>query len=650
MCGIFGLVCSKKNALSPQSVMRLTNSLFQLSESRGKEASGIGIYTDSSFQVFKEPIAGTSFVRLPQIHRHIQTATNTSPTSTPIALIGHSRIATNGTPADNDNNQPVAYGKTFVIHNGIVLNVDQLWKKHTDIKRNLLVDTELIAALYDSYRNKKLNPAQSLQGTFSEIQGEASIALFDTRNDSLLLATNTGSLYYITLPDAFIFASEGYILRQLVRIHPNILPEHSVVNHIRAQQAISLNCKTLLQRHIRLNAHPPKKYASRMKAPTVQLNGINTVQSLKHHSPDYKAIKQLVRCTKCILPATMPLIQFDEFGVCNFCHTYKKQAPIGLEALKKIFAPYRSHTGEADCIVALSGGRDSSYGLHFAKKVLGLNPIAYTYDWGMVTDAARRNQSRMCAALGVEHIWVSANIKQKRENIRKNILAWIEKPDLGMVTLLMAGDKQAEYFAEELLRKTGLKKILYCRGNQLEDERFKFGYYGIFDGTPSGVIHNLRTIDNLKMLRYYAHQFIRNPRYINASLFDTAWAYASAYLIHHDFTYLWHYVPWNEQQIVSTLKNEYGWETPQDTIATWRIDDGTPPFYNYIYYHTQGFTEHDGLRSNQIREGVITRNEALKIISEENKPRYEALAWYFNLLELNGNEILSKIDAIPPLY
>ncbi len=630
--------------------MKVITSLFQLSESRGKEASGIGIYNGMSFHVSKEPIAGTSFIRLPKIIKQIHTATSAPLTNGPFALIGHSRIATNGTPSDNENNQPVTYGKTIVIHNGIVLNVDQLWKKHKDIKRNLLVDTELIAALYDSYRNKTHDPKRSLQNTFREIQGEASVALFDTRKDSLLLATNTGSLYYITLPDSFIFASEAYILQRLIQLHKNILPTHSVVKHIRAQEAIVLQCKTLSQQHIKLTTNPSKERASRAMISTLQTNGLNTAQSLKHHSPDSKKIEQLTRCTKCILPSTMPLIHFDKFGVCNFCHTYKKQAPLGLEALRKVFAPYRSHTGETDCVVALSGGRDSSYGLHFAKKVLGLNPIAYTYDWGMVTDIARRNQSRMCAALGVEHVWVSADIKQKRENIRKNILAWIEKPDLGMVTLLMAGDKQAEYFAEELLRKTGLNKILYCRGNQLEDERFKFGYYGIFDGTPDGVIHNLRPLDNYKMLRYYAHQFIRNPKYINSSLFDTAWAYASAYLIHHDFTYLWHYVPWDEQQIVSTLKNEYGWETPHDTVATWRIDDGTPPFYNYIYYHTQGFTEHDGLRSNQIREGVITRDEALKIVSEENKPRYEALAWYFNLLELNGNEILSKIDAIPPLY
>ena len=50
---------------------------------------------------------------------------------------------------------------------------------------------------------------------------------------------------------------------------------------------------------------------------------------------------------------------------------------------------------------------------------MGLNPIAYTYDWGMVTDIARRNQARLVGKLGVEHIIVSADITLKRNNIRK---------------------------------------------------------------------------------------------------------------------------------------------------------------------------------------------------------------------------------------
>ncbi len=71
----------------------------------------------------------------------------------------------------------------------------------------------------------------------------------------------------------------------------------------------------------------------------------------------------------------------------------------------------------------------------------------------MVTDIARRNISRMCGKLGIEHILLSADIRTKRKNIRKNVLAWLKRPSLGTIPLFMAGDKQFFYFANKLQNK-----------------------------------------------------------------------------------------------------------------------------------------------------------------------------------------------------
>ncbi len=49
------------------------------------------------------------------------------------------------------------------------------------------------------------------------------------------------------------------------------------------------------------------------------------------------------------------------------------------------------------------------------------------------------------------------------------------------------------------------------------------------------------------------------------------------------------------------------------------IGDGTAPFYNYIYLTVGGFSEHDTFRSNQIREGLITRDQAMAAIETENQ-------------------------------
>ena len=67
----------------------------------------------------------------------------------------------------------------------------------------------------------------------------------------------------------------------------------------------------------------------------------------------------------------------------------------------------------------------------------------------------------------------------------------------------------------------------------------------------------------------------------------------------------------DEDLINSKLVNEYDWEIAPDTSTTWRIGDGTAAFYNYVYYTVAGFTEHDTFRSNQIREGQMSRERLL---------------------------------------
>ena len=64
------------------------------------------------------------------------------------------------------------------------------------------------------------------------------------------------------------------------------------------------------------------------------------------------------------------MIKFDKNGVCNFCNNYKKQDFLGENKLEEILAQVRSNDGRVDCVVGLSGGRDSSYGLHMLKKSL----------------------------------------------------------------------------------------------------------------------------------------------------------------------------------------------------------------------------------------------------------------------------------------
>lgn len=116
-----------------------------------------------------------------------------------------------------------------------------------------------------------------------------------------------------------------------------------------------------------------------------------------------------------------------------------------------------------------------------------------------------------------------------------------------------------------------------------------------------------------------------------------------------DYYHVYDYWRWDEKLIEDTL-DYYNWEHAEDTNATWRIGDGTAAFYNYIYYTVAGFTEHDTFRSNQIREGDMTREEALELVKDENRPRYPNIRWYLDTLGMDFSSTIKRINEIPKLW
>ena len=143
----------------------------------------------------------------------------------------------------------------------------------------------------------------------------------------------------------------------------------------------------------------------------------------------------------------------------------------------------------------------------------------------------------------------------------------------------------------------------------------------------------------------------KNPAYFNLSLLDSlSGEYYRSFKKKEDYYYIFDYLPWDEKVVDKTLINEYKWELARDTSTTWRIGDGTAGFYNYIYYTIAGFTEHDTFRSNQVRDGVISREEALSLVEIENRPRFDNIAEYLEMLDLDFETVINRINSVPRLW
>ena len=156
--------------------------------------------------------------------------------------------------------------------------------------------------------------------------------------------------------------------------------------------------------------------------------------------------------------------------------------------------------------------------------------------------------------------------------------------------------------------------------------------------------------DEMRLLWYYARNYLANPSYFNESFKDTLNAYWQTFVVKDDFLYLYHYLEWKEQTIVGTILREYDWEVAKDTTSTWRIGDWTAAFYNYIYLTIAGWTEDEVMLSNMIREGVHTRARALELAAEYRKPRLPTLQEYAQAVGFNCEEALNIINSTPKTY
>lgn len=603
MCGIFGIIAVgpiKKNEVA---------ALVTHAQQRGKDSSGFMLFDGVQYQVHRADYRVTRLLNELDLTRTT-------------LVFGHSRLITNGL-ADN---QPVVRDGVCVLHNGIVVNHDALWPS-LETPRQQQIDTEVVVGIALDALASGLPLEQVPARVLQACRGIVACAMVFPQLGKLCLFSNNGSLYLGEKEGAWLYASERFPLAQLGCLRIQQVREAVFIDIPASAKAVEVSDKA---------TERPDLIPS--------LGSTAQEEAMLEYRP-----YTLRRCTRCILPETMPFISFDGQGVCNYCRHYKpRNKPRPMAELLELVAPYRRSRGD-ECIVPFSGGRDSCYGLHLIVKELKLKPITYTYDWGMVTDLGRRNISRMSAELGVENIIVADDIGKKRHNISMNLRAWLKSPHLGMISILTAGDKHFFKHVETIKQQTGISLNLWGI-NPLEVTHFKAGFLGV---PPDFEEKRVYTHGVMKQLRYQflrLQAMVKSPGYFNSSLWDTlSGEYYRSFTQKSDYFHIFDYWRWDEKEIDDTLA-KYDWEKAPDTNTTWRIGDGTAAFYNYVYYSVAGFTEHDTFRSNQIREGDLTREEALALVEDENRPRYPNIKWYLDAVGVDFKEAIRVVNDMPRLY
>ena len=126
---------------------------------------------------------------------------------------------------------------------------------------------------------------------------------------------------------------------------------------------------------------------------------------------------ELQYCTRCVVPSSAATpVMFDDDGVCTGCRVDMQKPRIDWDAraeeLRDLVEQYRSKDGSNyDCIIPVSGGKDSHFQTYYVTQVLGLRPLLVTYHGNNYLPVGLRNLENLRKRFGCDHIFFSPNVQ-----------------------------------------------------------------------------------------------------------------------------------------------------------------------------------------------------------------------------------------------
>jgi hypothetical protein len=316
------------------------------------------------------------------------------------------------------------------------------------------------------------------------------------------------------------------------------------------------------------------------------------------------------RCSICVLPETFPGVQLDEKGVCWYCRSFK-----GREALEESKEKYRARfdelfkaerrRGAHDCLMAYSGGKDSTYTLLVLKERYGASILALTVDNGFVSPAALTNIRNVVESLGIDHI--------------------LYKPRFDLVRTLFRRATDEDIYAKKTLERAsticttcmGLVKFIALR--MAVESGIPFITYGwspgqapveasIFQNNPS-MIRSMQKV-LLEPMRAVAGNEVE--RY-----FLTEEHFAAAERFPHNVSPL-AFLDYDEDAIIKRI-GELGWKKPDDTDPN-STNCLLNAFANKVHRDRFQFNPYSFELAKLVREGYMDRGEAIKRLEEPENP------------------------------
>lgn len=348
-----------------------------------------------------------------------------------------------------------------------------------------------------------------------------------------------------------------------------------------------------------------------------------------------KQVTKLKRCTRCVMPETWADIQYDETGVCNFCREGDKLNAINWEErqrwLWEILLKYRHYAELKDnkynCLVGYSGGKDTAYTLWAAVKKYGLTPLVVTFDHGFsMSPEGEWDLMEIPKLLNCDHLRFTIG------NGLRNALCRRGTELIGDFCVhchagVGAFPARISKLFDVPLQIWGEPTAMYQTSGstyKLEDmeEQDKEHFEKIFQAglTPEKILP---------------------PGYKSTDLLPFQWPESEFPL---KAIYLGNFETWNQREHVEIIKRELGWRDypKEETWCSWDKNDCPHEALREFQKYTKlGFGKASFQASKDIRDGLITREEGMRLVEKYEGKRPSHLAELLKEIGMNEEEFVT---------
>ena len=345
---------------------------------------------------------------------------------------------------------------------------------------------------------------------------------------------------------------------------------------------------------------------------------------------------KLQYCTRCCLPETMEGITFDDFGVCTPCRSSEEKMHINwkdkqselIEILNKF-----KNKNYYDCLLPISGGKDSTFQAYVLDKVYKINSLAVTHGTNWMSLTGRYNLENCINKFNLDHLFFlpnrnTINKVAKRSPELIGDACW--HCHIGTQTFPMQTAVKWQIplmiYGESIAERDGrgsYKKILK------PEEKY---YYGL---NVSAKVEPIKYVDN-------------DIKYSEVQI----WNYPSRQEMtesHIIYLHLGDYIFWDEQKQTEFIINQFAWRINNRVENTYKgyksnecVMAGVHDYLNFIKRGVGRATLH---ASDDVRRGLIKRDEAINLIKQYDPQRPHALDYFLKITNLKEKNLENKIIA-----